>query len=536
MSLDSSKPIGRLYTISLMLNKENFEFEVEKTSKAIENYFEELIKKLEDSKKKYIEAFKLRAKGEMKDFLDEYDNFIAFYTNVKHKQEDITALEQLYDSSNDFDIVKESAFRQSDLMFKDFCPEYSTSLNELKEKYEQIEKKANYTFHFQTNTDDEEIVSNVHKNIKIKMKLEDLDDNSEENKSEGEGNEEVVETISKSKPKAETGHTGPLTFKSLYRIDKIKKKMHMFDFSNKQISTTTYSEPAPDDLQNKELDVRNMGKVQRGLLAPDSKSCWLDTGEIFAFGSSEVKFSDFLYYIDWTEIGECFKLEKKRKKISCVAHKNYIYFTGEFENININRSTLERYDAEKHVFEEIYGLNKQSNYILCIMNNRYLYAFPCSINSYKVLALDLDRLQECNEEEKKGCFKGEWLKYSPKNPNNINLYLSYKSCAIQISYNEIFISSLKYGYIYNTETHQFTGQYNFAIDDEFYDGFYLKDKVLYGFGTKGVHKFDLVLKKWTINHNKKSKSEMEEDESNKSETVEVHKYERGMSEDEDDNY
>ena len=131
---------------------------------------------------KYIEAFRLRAKGEMKEFLDEYDNFCAFFTNVKHKQEDIVSFDKLYEASNDFEIVKESSFRQADMMFKDFWPEYNASLNELNEKYDQIEEKANYSFHFQTNTDDEEFVSSVHKNIKIKMKLEDREENYEEEK------------------------------------------------------------------------------------------------------------------------------------------------------------------------------------------------------------------------------------------------------------------------------------------------------------------------------------------------------------------
>lgn len=225
----------------------------------------------------------------------------------------------------------------------------------------------------------------------------------------------------------------------------------------------------------------------------------------------------------------------KRKKISCAAHKHYIYFTGEFESINANRATLERYDTEKQIFEEIYGLNKQSNYLLCLVNGRYLYAFPCSINSYKVLVLDLDYLNEFKEDGKEHCYKGEWLKFSPKNPNNINLYLSYKSSAIQISHNEVFISSLKYGYIYNTESHQFTGQYNFATDDEFYDGFYLKDKTLYGYGSKGIHKFDLVLKKWSMVQSNTPASD-KASESNDEDEASVHtmlKNERGMSDQED---
>ena len=275
-----------------------------------------------------------------------------------------------------------------------------------------------------------------------------------------------------------------------------------------------------------------MQKVNRGLLATDSKSCWLDTGEIFVFGCSEIKFSDFIYTLDLAQLSEWDKMTNKRKKISCATHKNFIYFTGESEN----RANLERYDTEKRVFEEIYGLNKQLNYVLCVVNNRYLYAFPYSINSSKVLVLDLDRLHECKEENKKHYYKGEWAMQSPKNPNNISLYVSYKSSAVQISYNEVFISSMKYGYIYNTESHQFTGQYNFADEDEFYDGFYLKDKILYGYGSKGIHKFDLILKKWTMNKSAKSGQEGTENESNNNDSVKDNKYERGISEDEDSNY
>lgn len=62
------------------------------------------------------------------------------------------------------------------------------------------------------------------------------------------------------------------------------------------------------------------------------------------------------------------------------------------------------------------------------------------------------------EETEEGVFKGEWQKRSVRNPNNYNLYICYKSTAVQISRNEIFLSSLKYGYIYNMETQTFTGK------------------------------------------------------------------------------
>ena len=441
-------------------------------------------------------------------------------------------MEQLFENSNDFDIVRESVFRQSSFLFKEFWPEFNTHLAGFKEKYNQTEQKANYSFHFETTSNDEEIINSIHKNIKIKMKLEG-ENEEEESKSEGEGkDEEIVETSNLPKTKEETGHTTQPSFKSLYRIDKCKKKMHQYDFNSKQVNSTTYNESSKEIDQ--EQDKKDIGNAHNELLLNDSRSWCLDWGEIYAFGASETKFSDFLWKVDWTELEECNKLPVKRKKISCVSHKNYIYFTGEFENINTNRATLERYDTEKQVYEEIYGLNKQSNYLLCIVNNRFLYAFPCSINSYKILVLDLDRLQEIKIDDKENCFKGEWLKFSPKNPNNINLYLSYKSSIIQISNNELFLSSLKYGYIYNIDTHQFTGQYNFAWDDEFYDGFLLKDRVLYGFGSKGIHKFDLLLKKWTFTKHKKDTSDDVDSDLNKSNSRRLH-YERGMSDEEDSN-
>lgn len=152
--------------------KDNFEHEVDKTCKSIENHFDYLIKKLEESKRKYIEAFKVRAKGEIKEFLTEYDNFNSFYANVKHKENELKTLETLYETSNDFDLVKESSLQNNDHMFKTFCPEYTDSLKEYKDKFQNIEDKVNYTFHFETGTEEDELINSVHKNIKIKMKLE----------------------------------------------------------------------------------------------------------------------------------------------------------------------------------------------------------------------------------------------------------------------------------------------------------------------------------------------------------------------------
>lgn len=513
--------------------KDNFDFEVDKVCDQIDSHFSDLIRKLEESKKRYIEAFKLRAKDELKDFLGEYDSFNAYYANVKQKSEEIEHIEDIYKNSSDFDLVKENLIRQNDEMFKGFCPEYSKNLDDFKKKFDEIEKNSSYTFHFSTATKDEEIINNVHKNIKIKMKIEDKDD-MEEIKTEQPNNEEVVK---KGNIKGDTGTKYNLTFKQLYKIEKTNRKLIVFDFKAKKAIKMSYTEPTPDEHNNAEMNVRNMSQIVRGVLSPDSKSCSLDCGDIYAFGASETKFSDCMYTVDGSELEECQNLPVKRKKISCVACKEFVYFTGEFENINVNRASLERYDTEKQVFEQIYGLNKQSNYILCIVDNRYLYAFPCSINTYKVLVLDLEHLSAYKDSDKEHCYKGDWLKFSPKNPNNINLYLSYKSSAAQISKNEVFISSLKYGYIYNTETHQFTGQYNYAADDEFYDGFYLKDHILYGFGTKGIHKFDLVLKQFKLIKTT-PKGLLEDQSDNGSSDSESHKVqshnERGMSDNEDD--
>ena len=481
------------------VKRDNFEYEVDKTCKSIGTHFEELMKKLEESKKKYIEAFKLRAKDEMQEFLEVGDNFGAFYANIKQKENEIQSLDQLYTESNDFDLVKESSLKQSDLMFKEFCPEYQISLDEYKRKFSDLESKFNYTFHFETGTDNDEVINSIHKNIKIKMKIEEDEVKDDEGSDDSDISlNERAKTVKNTRTKGETGHTGPLTFKQLYRIDKARKKLLTYDLNEKKLHKVTYIEPTPENTPTSEMDARHMSNIQFKVLSEDSKSCCLDTGDIYVFGATETKFSSGFYIFDGTELEECQNLIKKRKKISWAPLRQYIYITGEFENISIKRTTLERYDTEKQVFEEIAGLNKQSNYLLWVVSGRYLFAFPYSINSYKVLVLDLEHLESPNEESKEKWFKGEWSKHSPKNPNNINLYLSYKSSVIQISHNEVFLSSLKYGYIYNTDSHQFTGQYNYAQDDEFYDGFYLKNNSLYGYGTKGIQRFDLVLKKWQV--------------------------------------
>ena len=339
--------------------KENFDYEVEKTCDQIDEHFKELIRKLQESKRKYIEAFKIRAKDEMKDFFTQYNNFSNFFANIKQKHEEIEDLEAIHQRSSNFDLVKESTMRQNDEIFMEFCPEYTQSLSEFEDKYKELETKSTYSFHFHTTTKDEEIISNVHKNIKIKMKIEDSVDNEE---SKDSVDPDVALSSSKpTKPKADTGSPYPSNFKQLYRLDKANKKMITYDFGSKKTSKTTYEEPTPDEHNNEEMLARSMSQIARGVLSPDSKSVCLDSGDIYVFGASETKYSDCMYTVDGTELEECQNLPVKRKKISCAASKEFIYFTGEFENINVNRATLERYDTENQVFEEIYGLNKQSN-------------------------------------------------------------------------------------------------------------------------------------------------------------------------------
>ena len=94
--------------------------------------------------------------------------------------------------------------------------------------------------------------------------------------------------------------------------------------------------------------------------------------------------------------------------------------------------------------------------------------------------------------------KPKWDKVTHKNPRNFNLFLSPRSVAIQIGKSELFISSLKCCYVYNAEKHEFVSQHNFAFDDEFHDGFLLYGEKVYGYGRKGVHVFDVVLRKWSF--------------------------------------
>jgi hypothetical protein len=56
-------------------------------------------------------------------------------------------------------------------------------------------------------------------------------------------------------------------------------------------------------------------------------------------------------------------------------------FIGDQENNKTDRSALERYDTHQCVYEEIYGLN--GGYVICCVNDRYLYAFPISLNTSK---------------------------------------------------------------------------------------------------------------------------------------------------------
>lgn len=294
--------------------KENFDYEVDQTCKEIDTHFTDLIKKLEESKKKYIEAFKLRAKDEMKEFLDEYDKFSAYYANIKQKNNEIDHLDGIYEKSSDFDLVKESSIMQNDQMFKNFCPEYNNNLDEFKTKYDQIQSKSNYSFHFSTATKDEEIINSVHKNIKIKMKIE---ENETEPVEESKGSPDSIEK--QKRPKGDTGSPYPINFRQLYKIDKSRRKLIVYDFSSSKTSKTTYTEPIPDDHNNQEMHARHMSQITRGVLSPDSKSCCIDTGDIFVFGASETKFSDCFYTVDGTELEECQNIPVKRKKISCVA-------------------------------------------------------------------------------------------------------------------------------------------------------------------------------------------------------------------------
>ena len=92
----------------------------------------------------------------------------------------------------------------------------------------------------------------------------------------------------------------------------------------------------------------------------------------------------------------------------------------------------------------------------------------------------------------------KWEKVVHKNPKNYNLFLTPRSTAIQINRKELFISSLKCCYIFNTETKEFASSHNFVQEDEFLDGFYLYNEKVFGYGRKGIHVFDTNLKKWNF--------------------------------------
>lgn len=202
-----------------------------------------------------------------------------------------------------------------------------------------------------------------------------------------------------------------------------------------------------------------------------------------------------------------------RKKISCFFHNEYIYFTGEFESFTCERAVLERYDVVRDKYEEIFGLNKQCSYVVCSFNKK-LYAFPTSINTYKILVSDMAQFapssiggnlikSKNSSPTKEGTLKPKWEKITPKNPKNFNLFLcAGRSQAAQISKYEILITSLKGSYIFNTETNEFTYSNNYAVDDEFLDGFEATSSdgngKVYAYGKRSLQVYDVVIKRWNV--------------------------------------
>ena len=85
-----------------------------------------------------------------------------------------------------------------------------------------------------------------------------------------------------------------------------------------------------------------------------------DDKRIFIFDATENFFSDRVFELNkfegyWEPKPPLFL---PRKKISAVYHNNYLYVTGEFENLSVQRSSLERYDILNEIYEEIHGMNK----------------------------------------------------------------------------------------------------------------------------------------------------------------------------------
>lgn len=81
-----------------------------------------------------------------------------------------------------------------------------------------------------------------------------------------------------------------------------------------------------------------------------------------------------------------------------------------------------------------------SGYVICCVNDRYLYAFPISLNTSKTQILDLKQLEETHgfavnkkayaHPQKANAYVPKWDKVSHKLPVNFRVALTSKSLAI----------------------------------------------------------------------------------------------------------
>ena len=341
--------------------KEKVDNEIENTSIKLEKIFSDLIKKIEERKEELIRTFKSKAHDVFRDFSEEYETYVGALNNIKKKNLEIDELEDLFKTSNDFDLVKENHLRSTSNLFREYCPELEEQLGGFRERFGFLQKKMNYNFSFQSTIDEDKIADFLHQHIKIKVKMS---EESPQPATPAEGEEEKVANggspESSPSPAPAAQNTASSESVLVHRVEKLKKMLYMYDDGN-------FTELPFND---KALVENGEGELEetKAAFAADCRSLFAKEDQrFFLFEGTENAFSNRIFELDkernqWV----CSRtLAKARKKISALYHGGYLYFTGEFESFNTERASLERLDVGGGGgFEEIFGLNKQSSYIL----------------------------------------------------------------------------------------------------------------------------------------------------------------------------
>jgi len=441
--------------------KDTNESSIEATSKAIESIFDSLIQRLNKKKVEAVTEFKERAKKAMVEFDAKFAECETDVKDISQHTDDFNRLEELFKEGNNLEVILRSMELGIEDLIDNYCPFLKEKLEHHKEALEEIKDKTGYDYTVENKVSEKELnkfIDNVYAIKKISYKPKETD-------SQKPFEQPLSPPISDLPFKKEISSS----IKELF-LHKFDSKGSLWIYQNQMFTAIPFN--------HKIKDMKNPEKM---------KSFRSSSGHIFAFEDTNNTKTIYRYLPDSMTFDIAFTLPFAYTNITITENKEDFYIGG--TAIESNAPQILYCDLATGDIEPISsGLSKLSEFLLVIVEHKYLYALE--LKSHKAYFTDITSPLTAKQET-----VFEWEEVAIKDSINVQLVSPLWVCEVE---NFIMIVGGNESALLDWKKGEVVGHVPLKDRDTFMDGLYTNGKEVWAFGRHGVHFYSVKSNKWTF--------------------------------------